>query len=182
MYSVDFIPTLDGAILLALIIDPRSFFSVSGGRGAGGGGNIPWDFTRMLAANLCYVLYMLWLVCVCSHLFIPSWAGQCSRWPWMGLRSFFPVHGGWYDGGLLCIAFTFVYFSAGFIWKNGTNVVSSLLVWVILPTVTKFLVQLYGLKFVVVFIWCHFTCGCYNFNVTLILIFIFILVSTGENV
>ena len=49
---------LSGAILPALIIDPRSFFSVSGGRGRAGAGNIPWDFTRMLATNLC-VMYFI---------------------------------------------------------------------------------------------------------------------------
>ena len=69
MYSVDFIPTLDGAILLALIIDPRSFFSVSGGRGAGGGGNIPWDFTRMLAANLCDMCFICYDQSVCVLIF-----------------------------------------------------------------------------------------------------------------
>ena len=38
MYSVDFIPTLGGAILPALIIDPHGFFSVYGGGGRGRGG------------------------------------------------------------------------------------------------------------------------------------------------
>ena len=90
MYSVDFIPTLDGAIPPALIIDPRSFFSVYGG-----GGRIFHGI--LLACSLqIYVLcasYVM-IICVCSHIFIPSQAGQCSRWPWMGLRSFFPVCGG----------------------------------------------------------------------------------------
>ena len=115
---------------------------------------------------MCYVLYMLWLVCVCSHIFILSGAGQYSRWPWIGLRSFFPVYGGWYNRSLLCITFTFVYFSVSFIRKNGSNVVSSLLVWAILLLVTNFSGKFGSLKFVVIFIWCHFTCGCYDFNVT----------------
>ena len=58
MYSVDFISTLDEAILPTLIIDPRSFFSVSGGRGWAGAGNIPWDFTGMLATNLCVMCFI----------------------------------------------------------------------------------------------------------------------------
>ena len=39
-----------------------------------------------------------------------------------------------------CITFTFVYFSVVFIWKNGGNVVSSLLVRAILLCVTNLLV------------------------------------------
>ena len=64
MYSVHFIPTLDGAILPALIIDPRSFFSVYGDKYSMG--------SRTRYKFMCYVLHMLWLVCVCSHTFIPS--------------------------------------------------------------------------------------------------------------
>ena len=38
---------------------------------------------------------------------------------------------------LLRITFTFVYFSVGFIWKNGSNLVSSQLVRTILPFITN---------------------------------------------
>ena len=60
MYSVDFIPTLGGAILPALIIDPHGFFSVYGGGGEGAGerGNIPWDPTRVLASDLGVVYFI----------------------------------------------------------------------------------------------------------------------------
>ena len=52
-YSVDFIPTLGGAILPALII----ILVVSS---PSMGGNIPWHPIRVLAANLCVMfLYML---------------------------------------------------------------------------------------------------------------------------
>ena len=66
MYAVHFIPTLDGAILPALIIDPRSFFSVYGEKYSMG------FYSRTRYKFMCYVLHMLWLVCVCSHIFIPS--------------------------------------------------------------------------------------------------------------
>ena len=135
MYSVDFIPTLDGTIRPTLII-----FSVYGGKYSTG------SYSRVRYKFMCYVLYMLWLVCVGSHIFIRSSAGQYSRLPWMGLRSFFPVYGRWYNRSLLCLTFTFVYFSVGFIWKNGSNVVSSLLVRAILPFVFNFSRKLVGLK------------------------------------
>ena len=69
------------------------------------GGNIPLGSARMLATNLWCVLCVLWLVCVCSRILISSWAGRCSRWPWMGVRGFFPVCVGWCGRGLLCIGF-----------------------------------------------------------------------------
>ena len=106
------------------------------------GANIPRDATCVLATNLCVLCFMLWLVSVCSHIFIPSWAGRCPRWPWMGLRSFFSVYGGWYIRGLLCMAFIFVYFSIGFIWKDGSNIVSSLLV--ILRAIVLFVTNFSG--------------------------------------
>ena len=57
-----------------------------------------------------------------------------------------------YYRNLLCITFTFVYFSVGVIWKNGSNIVSSLLVWAIFLFFTNFSRKLWVLKFVVVFI------------------------------
>ena len=104
------------------------------------------SYSRVRYKFMCYVLYMFWLVCVGSHIFVRSSAGQYSWLPWMGLRSFFPVYGRWYNRSLLCLTFTFVYFSVGFIWKNGSNVVSSLLVRAILPFVINFSRKLVGLK------------------------------------
>ena len=56
-----FHPTLDGAILPIPVVSSPSM-----------GENIPRDPTRMLATILCVMCFMLWLVCVCSHIFIPS--------------------------------------------------------------------------------------------------------------
>ena len=60
----------------------------------------------------------------------------------MGLRGFFSIYGGCYSRGLLCIAFIFVYFNVGFIWKDGSNIVSSLLV--ILPAIVLFVTNFSG--------------------------------------
>ena len=53
MFSVDFIPTLGEAMLPALIIDPRSFFSVSGEKYSTG------SCSRANYRFVCYALYML---------------------------------------------------------------------------------------------------------------------------
>ena len=58
-----FRPTLGGAILPALIIGPRSFFTVSGRECSMG------SCSRARGKFMCYVLYMLWLVSVCVLMF-----------------------------------------------------------------------------------------------------------------
>ena len=78
MYSVDFVPTLGGAILPALIIGPRSFFTVSGRECSMG------SCSRARGKFMCYVLYMLWLVSVCV-LILSSGLGRGS----------IPCGGGW---------------------------------------------------------------------------------------
>ena len=135
IHSVDFIPTLGGAILPALIIDPRSLFSVYGG-------NISRDPTRVLATDLCVMCFLYVMISLCMFSYFHSVLGRAILPVAMDLPlSFFPVYGGWYVRSLLCIAFTFMYVSVGFIWKNGSNVVSSLLVRAILPFFTNFAIQ-----------------------------------------
>ena len=66
----------------------------------------------------------------------------------MGLRGFFPVYGGWCCRGLLRVAFIFVHFGVGLIWRDCGSVVSSLLVILpaILPFVTNFSRRVASLK------------------------------------
>ena len=66
----------------------------------------------------------------------------------MGLRGFFPVYGGWCGRGLLRVAFIFVHFGVGLIWRDCGSVVSSLLVILpaILPFVTNFSRKVASLK------------------------------------
>ena len=73
---------------------------------------------------VCCVLRMLWLICVCSHIFIClGWGGAPVGLGWVSVVSFLSVAGGM--AGVCCVLlFTFVYFSVGFIWKDGSYVVS----------------------------------------------------------
>ena len=81
MYSLDFIPTLDGSILPALIIDPRSFFLVYGwdwGVGGVGGkysmGLFHWS-TRMLATNLCVMCF----ICYDQSMYVLIFLSRCRQ-------------------------------------------------------------------------------------------------------
>ena len=73
---------------------------------------------------VCCVLRMLWLICVCSHIFICLGRGGAPvGLRWVSVVSFLSVAGGM--AGVCCVLlFTFVYFSVGFIWKDGSCVVS----------------------------------------------------------
>ena len=143
MYSIDFIPTLDRAILPAFIIDPCSFLSIYGGG--------VWGIFQgiLLGCSLqIYVLcglYVMISLCMFSYFHLVL-SGAILPVAVDGSRSFFPVYGGWYSRNLLCITFIFVCFSVGFIWKNGSKVVSSLLVRAILLFVTNFSKKILLLK------------------------------------
>ena len=105
------------------------------------GGNIPRCPSSVLATDLCVVCFICydWSVYV---LMFSSCVGRGNA-PhgrgWVSVVASLSVASDM-AGVCKCITFTFVYFSVVFIWKNGGNVVSSLLVRAILLCVTNLLV------------------------------------------